>query len=51
MDAPIATGCLTGIYGSKRKAVVSPGARFGIAYGRPGSTAGSGKLGIASTVA
>ena len=33
---------------SKRRAVASPGAGFGVDGGRPGSTAGSGKLGIAS---
>ena len=51
MEAPIAVGCMTGEYGSKRRAAVSPGAGFGVDGGTPGSTAGSDRLGIASTVA
>ena len=51
MDAPIAAGCVTGKYASKRRASVTPGAGFGVAGGMPGSTAGTRKLANGSTVA
>ena len=51
VEAPIAAGCVTGEYGSKRRAVASPGAGFGVAGGMPGSMAGTRKLANGSTVA